>query len=120
MPKRGPAREHRIDFEIVVDAYTSDERALSWYYYLEERLAFPFNARCISERSVSPLKKGEQVEVLAMPKEDDCMREPLVLIRFGSRKLGVPLGQLAAVGVGAETREAMEDWRYWMAMGYEF
>ncbi|CCD36572.1 unnamed protein product [Candidatus Paraburkholderia kirkii UZHbot1] len=26
-------REHRIDMEVVVDAYTAEERALSWYYY---------------------------------------------------------------------------------------
>lgn len=55
-----------------------------------------------------------------MAKEDDCMHELFVVIRFGGRRLGVPLGQLAPVGAGAETREAMEDWRYWMAMGYEF
>jgi len=38
-PRRNRAREHRIEQEIVVDAYTSDERALGWYYYLRGRLA---------------------------------------------------------------------------------
>lgn len=119
-PRHNPARENRIEQEIVVDAYGPEERALSWYYHLEEKLTFPFKARCVTERSVSPLKKGERVEVLAMAKEDDCMREPLVLIRFGGRKLAVPLEQLAPVGAGPETCEAVEDWRYWAAMGYEF
>jgi hypothetical protein len=54
-----------------------------------------------------------------MAKEDDCMREPFVLIRFGGRKLGVPLPQLAALGAEGDSREAVEDWRYWTAMGYE-
>jgi hypothetical protein len=27
-----PDREHRIDFEIVVDAYDEAERAMGWYY----------------------------------------------------------------------------------------
>jgi hypothetical protein len=31
-------REHRIEQEIVVDAYTEDERALGWYYHLESKL----------------------------------------------------------------------------------
>jgi hypothetical protein len=60
------ARERRINHEIVVDAYTPEERALGWYYYLEEKLSFPFTARCIAVRSVSPLKKSEKAEVVAM------------------------------------------------------
>lgn len=53
-PRWNRARETRIIDEVVVDAYTSDEQAMSWYYYLEA------------------------------------------------------------------TREAMQDWRYWVAMGYVF
>jgi calcium binding protein len=45
-PRLNRAREKRITDEIVVDAYTSDERAMCWYYYLEDSLAFPFKARC--------------------------------------------------------------------------
>lgn len=114
------ARERRIEQEIVVDAYTSDERAMGWYYYLEEKLVFPFKARCVASRAISPLKKGEEVEVLSMAREEDCMHEPFVLIRFAGRKLGVPLSQLEILEAGPETREAMEDWRYWVAMGYAF
>ena len=119
-PKRNPTREHRIEQEIVVDAYGPEERALGWYYYLEEKLKFPFRARCEAVRSVSLLKKGEVVEVFALATEDDCMSGPLVLIRFAGRKLGVPLAQLVPVGADAVTREAVADWRYWVAMGYEF
>jgi hypothetical protein len=122
-PKR-PAlnriRERRIEQEIVVDAYTSDEQAMSWYYYLEEKLAFPFKAKCVAVHGISPLKKGEEVEVLGMAPEDDCMKEMFVLVGFASRRLGVPLIQLDPVKPDKATREATEDWRYWVAMGYEF
>ena len=37
-------REQRITMEIVVDAYTAEEQALGWYYYLERTLQFPFMA----------------------------------------------------------------------------
>ena len=57
------AREHRIEQEIVVDAYTSDERAIGWHCYLEEKLRFPFKAKCIAVREVSPLTKGREVEL---------------------------------------------------------
>jgi hypothetical protein len=63
-------------------------------------------AHCTAARSVSPLKKGE---VLAMAREDDCMREPFVLIGFAGRKLGVPLVQLDPVKSHKATREAIED-----------
>ncbi|MGQ0652325.1 MAG: calcium-binding protein [Betaproteobacteria bacterium] len=113
-------RERRIEQEIVIDAYTSDERALSWYYYLEENRGFPFMAKCVAARLISPLKKGEEVGVIGMAKEDDCMREMLVLVRFAGCKLGVPLAQLEPIGADAAPREAANDWRYWVAMGYGF
>jgi hypothetical protein len=53
--KKDPIREDRIDNEAIVDAYGPEERALGWYYYLENQLRFPFDARCIATRVVSPL-----------------------------------------------------------------
>ena len=93
---------------------------MGWYYYLEEKLEFPFKARCVDIRSVSLLKKGEEVEVLAMASEDDCLREMFVRIKFAGRKVGVPLSQLEVLKASGETRQAVDDWRYWVAMGYEF
>jgi hypothetical protein len=119
-PKPNRSREHRIEQEIVVDAYTPEERAMSWYYYLEEKLAFPLKAKCIAVREISPLKKSEEVEVLGMAPEDDCMGEMFVRVQFAGRKLGVPLAQLDPVKPDEATREAIEDWRYWVAMRYEF
>jgi hypothetical protein len=54
-------REKRIQDEILVDAYTAEEQALGWYVYLEGRLHFPFLARCIAPRPISPLRKGQEV-----------------------------------------------------------
>lgn len=119
-PKLNRARKQRIIDEIVVDAHNETERAMSCYYYLEENLDFPFKARCVVPRTISPLKKGEDVVVIAMAQEDDCMREMFVRIEFAGRKLGVPLSQLEVPKAKSETREAVEDWRYWVAMGYEF
>jgi hypothetical protein len=119
-PKRDAAREKRITYEIVVDAYDSDERALGWYCYLADELTFPFQARCLRTRAVSPLKKGETVEVLDMAPEDDCMREMIVLAKWQGRKLGLPLSQLEPLKASAKTRGAVGDWHYWVEMGYAF
>ena len=90
-------REKRIADKIVVDCYTAGECAMGWYYYLEGKLSFPFTARCIATRSVSPLKKGETAEVVAMAHEDDCLAEMFVLVSFAGRRVGVPLAQLKMV-----------------------
>jgi Calcium binding len=119
-PSSNRARERRIEQEIIVDAYTSDERAMSWYYYLEGKLAFPFKAKCVAEPAVSPFKKGEVVEVLGIAPEEDCMSGMFVLVRLAGRKVGVPLAQLAPLDTDGSAREAIQDWRYWTAMGYEF
>ena len=55
-----------------------------------------------------------------MAPEDDCMREMFVRVQFADRKLGVPLAQIEPIKSDKATREAIEDWRYWMAMGYGF
>ena len=35
-------REHRIKMEIIVDCYDEAEQAMGWYYYLDDKLNFPF------------------------------------------------------------------------------
>ena len=40
-PKRDPVREERIHEEIIVDAYGPEEQAMSWYYYLEDKIQLP-------------------------------------------------------------------------------
>ena len=118
--KKDQAREERIRDEIMVDAYGSEEQVLSWYYYLEEKLSFSFRARCIRQLAVSPLEVGEEVGVIGMPAEEDCDHEMFVIIDWQGRKLGVPLSQLETVGASEDAKTAVEDWHYWVAMGYEF
>jgi calcium binding protein len=65
-PPRDEEREQRITMKIVVDAYTPEEQAMGWYYSLEDRLHFPFAGRCIAERSISPLRVGDEVDVVGM------------------------------------------------------
>lgn len=36
--------------DIIVDANGPDEQAMGWYYYLEEKLHFPFTAICCEKR----------------------------------------------------------------------
>jgi Calcium binding len=119
-PKRSRRREERIGQEIVVDAYTSEERAMGWYYYLESKLRFPFTAICIKRRATSPFKIGESLSITGLAPEEDCMSEIIVLTEWHGRALGVPLAQLRPRKVDADTKEGIEDWHYWAAMGYQY
>ena len=47
-------------------------------------------------------------------------KEMFVIVGSAGRRFGVPLIQLDPVKPDKATREAMDDWRYWMAIGYEF
>ncbi len=115
-PKRDPAREDRIHNEAIVDA-GPEEQAMSWYYYLEDKISFPFRAKCIVANSVSPLRKGETVEVLRLAVEDACEHDMLVQIRWQGRGMAVSLSQLEPIGADESTREAIGDWHYWVAQG---
>jgi hypothetical protein len=119
-PTKDPIREDRIHNEAIVDAYGSEEKAMSWYYYLENKIHFPFSAKCIVASLVSPFKKGETVEVRRLAPEDACSRDMLVLIRWQNRNMAVPLSQLAPVDPDETTAEAIGDWHYWVARGYLF
>lgn len=121
-PKTNKEREERIASEIVVDCHDSDERVLGWYYYLDDRLRFPFTATCVAERVTSPLRRGDEVEVSGMAGEDACPHEMYVLIRWDRKQgLAVPLSQLKpGPDADEQTQEAVADWHYWVGMGYEF
>ena len=119
-PNRDPLREDRIHNEAIVDAYGPEEQAMGWYYYLEDKIRFPFQARCITSKVVSPLKKGESVEVRRMAPEDACATDMLVLIRWQGRNMAVPLSQLSPIGADESTLQAIGDWHYWVAQGYLF
>lgn len=93
---------------------------MGWYYYLDDKMTFPFTATCIAEREISPLQKGDEVEVIEQASEDECQREMFVKIRRERHGLAVPLSQIKPISAtDAETKEAVEDWHYWVGQGYE-
>jgi hypothetical protein len=120
--KRDEQREHRISMEIVVNAYGEHEQAMSWYYYLKDQLQFPFTATCTAERSISPLRIRDEVDVIGMPGEDECAHEMFVSMRWDRKSgLAVPLSQLKPIDdTDEQTKQAVGDWHDWVAMGYAF
>lgn len=119
-PEKDEKREERIRMQIVVDAYDRHERAIGWYTYLEDTMRFPFEAKCIEKREVSPLETGEEVRVVGMSSVEASESEMFVTIDWMNRELGVPLAQLEPLDADSDTEQAIADWHYWDQHGYLF
>ncbi len=120
MVKENEEIEERIMMEIVLDAYSREERALGWYYYINDNLEFPFQAKCINKRSISPLKINQEVKVVGMPDDNECECDMFVSIEYGQEVLAVPLSQLEIIDNKPASKRIIDDWHYWIEMGYEF
>ena len=66
------------------------------------------------------MRVGDEVKVEGMPSEEECEREMFVTVRWQRKNLVVPLHQLEVIVADEQTREAVEDWYYWVNMGYQF
>lgn len=117
--EKDEVRESRIEDEIIADAEDAEERALGWHQYLDEKITFPFQARCIMKRFVSPLEPGEEITIEGMGPEEECMHEMFVVGKWMDRQIAVPLYQLEALNGDLNTHQAITDWLYWIARGYE-
>jgi hypothetical protein len=119
--ERDESREHRIDMEIIVDAYNEEEQAMGWYYYLDNKLNFPFKAKWITSGRTS---ESEEVEVVNMSSEEDCQKEMFVEVLYKEGTVedvfSVALSDIEPIESDDETQEAIADWHYWVHMGYEF
>jgi hypothetical protein len=113
-------REDRIRDYAIVDAHDPGEVSMGWYYYLEDKISFPFQAKCIKHRRTSPLSVGEVVIVTGMAPEEECDHDMFVDIKWDGRVLSVPLSQLEGVDLNDASHEGIGDWHYWIGRGYQF
>ena len=59
-PAQDKIREDCIHNEAIVDAYGSEEKAMSWYYYLENKIRLPFQVKYIVANLAFWIKKGDR------------------------------------------------------------
>lgn len=85
-----------------------------------DRLHFPFQAKWISRKR----PEGSDVEVIEMSPEDDCTHDMFVEVRYQEGTVddifSARLSEINPIDVDEETAEALADWHYWVASGYEF
>ncbi len=111
-------RQERIDDEIIVDCYDDDEVMMGWYYYLEEKLTFPFTAKYRDSGKGRGKKTTQLLQVVGMADEDECNREIQVMILLQEDgvedQIPVALSQLEGVEVDEATAKAIADWHCWV------
>ena len=120
MSGKDAVREERISMEAIVDAYGPEERSLGWYYYLADKISFPFAAECVVIDKRTPLKLKERITVKKMSGEDYCEHDIFVDISRKGQVLAIPLTQIQPLEANEDTVEAIGDWHYWKAQGYLF
>jgi len=120
MIEKDAAREERISEEAIVDAYGPEEQAMGWYYYLEDKISFPFAAECIAVNKRSPLDLGEHIMIARMAGEELCEHDMYVEVSWRDKVLAIPLSQIKPLDADDDTVEAIGDWHYWKNRGYMF
>ncbi|BAY32174.1 hypothetical protein NIES37_02340 [Tolypothrix tenuis PCC 7101] len=123
--ERDETREQRIETEIIVDAGNDkEERAMGWYYYLDDTLNVPFLAKWKKKVRKTGAIEEKEVEVLGMAPDEDCLRDMFVDVVYPGGNdedvFSAKLSEIEAIDADEETLEALADWQYWLARGYKF
>ncbi|WP_414754935.1 calcium-binding protein [Anabaena sp. CCY 9910] len=122
--ERDENRENRIETEIIVDAEDKEERAMGWYYYLDDTLEFPFVGKWKKKSRKNPPIEEKPVEVLGMAPEDECLKDMYVEVAYlnGNEEdvYTAKLSDIEVTDADDDTKEAIADWLYWLARGYKF
>ena len=93
--------------------------------HIDEQIALlaDLKAQCLQKlQSVQPAPSPEMTSSPQGMTPDDnlqVLHDMFVQILWEGRKLAVPLAQLKGVLVGEDTKEAIEDWHYWVVMGHQ-
>ena len=112
--EKNAERDHRIHDEIIVDAYGEEEQAMSWYYYMEENLDFPMQAK-IKLR----LRGGKTEEKTVKIVEVDPKSETSLTLRLGitegksDRVQYISPFDIVSINTSDENLEILNDWLYW-------
>ena len=118
--KQNNIREERISMEVIVDAYNEEEVAMGWYYYLEDKINFPFKAQWINRNK----PEGRNVTVREMSPEYDFQSDIFVEVVYREGDFedvfSAKLSEIKPLKIDSETEEAIEDWHYWVERGYHF
>ena len=113
MTEKDKKRQHRIDYEIIVDCYDDHEVNMGWTILMVERTHYPFFAEApIKKRGQEPVY--HRVEVVELGDVENYEGGDFYVgVDWKGVILFVPMLQLKNIEADEETTNAIEDWQYW-------
>lgn len=111
-PSTNEERQHRIDYEIIVDAYDDGEIYIGWYYYFAENLEFPI-------RAVAHLKKRNgrkeniAIEIVEVASNEEEALKLGIVVPPLDFVFSIDVEDLFSVEASEEDLEILNDWLYW-------
>ena len=108
-----------IDYEVVVDAYDDSEVYMGWYYFMSERLKFPFKAVATIKKRNGTSEK-HTVEVVEDATDGDRFKcqAYYVNVDYEGVMMKAEVGDLKPINASEETLKAITVWQYGKENGY--
>ena len=101
--------------EILVDCKDDYDQNMSWYYYVQDELDFPFEAQIeLKKREGGKVLKS--VQVIELSDDEDFHRNSnlKVNIELDDYIIETPLGKLTEIEATERTIEIIKVWKYWI------
>ncbi len=107
-------REHRILYDVIVDAYGDEEQAMGWYYYFADNLKFPIKAKVDMPLpgGKSELKEVNIVEVDPKSEEGQAIRLGVTEDKR-ERVQYISPEHIVSMKTRKGNLEILNDWLYW-------
>lgn len=107
--------QHEIDDEILVDCYDEDEVSMSWCYYMQKVLNFPFQAKAkLRKRAGGSALVPVSVVALAADEEGFRGKDFDLDIQLGEYIVKIAYAALSHIKADEQTSEAFAIWKYWI------
>jgi hypothetical protein len=105
----------KIEYEIIVDAYSDDEVNMGWFYTLEEGLEFPFNADAEIKKRGGGIEV-KQVKIIGMYSEDDdfLSKDFLFEMELDENVLPIAYSKISNIKASEASLEVLQCWDYWV------
>lgn len=111
-------REEKIEEEILEGCYNSEMQMRAWHDYLQVALSFPFFAtwKSVKEDIEDDVKVIDMTNFIYCSQEKDM----LVEIVYNNDIQTASLFEMINCDADEKTKEALDDWHYWVNSGNRF
>lgn len=107
---------HKIDYEIIVDAYDEYEMSSGWYCTFDETLIFPFYATAQLKKKDGGIE-SKRVRIVGLHSDAEGFTEQDFQLKMEHGNYLVPIeySKLSNIEADDETLEMFQIWDFWIS-----